>query len=141
MDPEKVEFLPLGFDEFYGKETVVKKENFWQRLLTAVENTCKPMLDRLEKMTEEKKKASEMKIKLLEQELALAEAELDREEAIEDMDGELKCKKIRLLVVIVHVSILNRLITIGFIFYIYFRHELNLVTNFVRLIKSSKINI
>ncbi|XP_057989895.1 protein TIC 100 isoform X1 [Hevea brasiliensis] len=93
MDPEKVQFLPLGFDEFYGKETVVKKENIWQRLLTAVENAFKPMLERLEKWTEEKKKTSEMKIKLLEEELALAEAELSLEEAIEDMDEELKMQE------------------------------------------------
>ncbi|XP_050235113.1 protein TIC 100 isoform X2 [Mercurialis annua] len=93
LDIEKVEFLPLGFDEFYGKETVVKKENFWQRVLTSVENTCKPVLENLEKWTEEKKKTSEMKIKLLEEERALAEAELALEEAIEDMDDELKMQE------------------------------------------------
>ncbi|KDP34372.1 hypothetical protein JCGZ_11255 [Jatropha curcas] len=93
VDPEKVQFLPLGFDEFYGKETVVEKENIWQRLITAVENACKPVFDKLEKWTEEKKKAGEMKIKLLEEELALAEAELSLEEAIEDMDEELKMQE------------------------------------------------
>ncbi|XP_030522393.1 protein TIC 100 [Rhodamnia argentea] len=90
VDPEKVEFLPLGFDEFYGKEEVVKKESFWKRIIMAMENACKPTFDRLEKWTEEKKKASEMKIKLIEKELDLIEAELCLEEAIEDMDEELK---------------------------------------------------
>ena len=26
VDPEKVKFLPLGFDEFYGREVTDKKE-------------------------------------------------------------------------------------------------------------------
>lgn len=91
MDPKKVEFLPLGFDDFYGEETV--QETMWQRLLKAVENAVKPTLDKLEKWTKEKKKESEVKIKLLEEELALAEAELSLEEAIEDMDEELKMQE------------------------------------------------
>ncbi|WCJ41711.1 MORN (Membrane Occupation and Recognition Nexus) repeat-containing protein [Euphorbia peplus] len=94
FDPAKVEFLPLGFDEFYGKETVVRKPTFLERLVTALENTLKPMLDKLEKWTEEKKKTSQMNIELLQEERELAEAELSLEEAIEDMDEELKMQEL-----------------------------------------------
>ncbi|XP_065865825.1 protein TIC 100 [Euphorbia lathyris] len=94
FDPEKVEFLPLGFDDFYGKETVVRKPTFLERLVTAVDNTLKPMLDKLEKWTEEKKKTSEMNIKLLQEEQELAEAELSLEEVLEDMDEELKMQEL-----------------------------------------------
>ncbi|CAK9150518.1 unnamed protein product [Ilex paraguariensis] len=90
VDPEKVQFLPLGFDEFYGRDVSMKKENILMRLVTAVENACKPMFDKLEKWTEEKKKAGEMKMELLEKEIELVEAELCLKEAIEDMDEELK---------------------------------------------------
>lgn len=90
VDPEKAQFLPLGYDEFFGREVAVKKENIWMRLVLAVENACKPLFDKLEKWTEEKKKASEMKMKLIEKELELVEAELCLEEALEDMDEELK---------------------------------------------------
>lgn len=93
FDPEKIEFLPLGFDEFYGKEEVVEKESLWKRIIMAMENACKPTFDRLEKWTEEKKRASEMRIKLIEKELDLIEAELCLEEAIEDMDEELKMRE------------------------------------------------
>ncbi|BBH05088.1 Membrane Occupation and Recognition Nexus repeat-containing protein, partial [Prunus dulcis] len=90
VDPKKAQFLPLGFDEFYGKNIGVKKQNFWMRLVSGVENACKPVLDKVEKWTEEKRKASEMKMKLIEKELELIEAELRLEEVIEDMDEELK---------------------------------------------------
>lgn len=90
VDPDKVEFLPLGFDEFYGRGGAVKSDNVWKRFVTSVENACKPMFDKLEKWTEEKKKAGEMKIELLKKELELAEAELSLKEALEDMDDELK---------------------------------------------------
>ncbi|KAA8544195.1 hypothetical protein F0562_022169 [Nyssa sinensis] len=90
VDPEKVQFLPLGFDEFYGRGVSVKKENIWKRIVTAVENACKPAFEKQEKWTEEKKKESEMKIKLIEKELDLVEAELCLEEALDDMDEELK---------------------------------------------------
>ncbi|XP_010031454.2 protein TIC 100 [Eucalyptus grandis] len=93
FDPEKVEFLPLGFDEFYGKEEVVEKESLLKRIIMAMENACKPTFDRLEKWTEEKKKTGEMKIKLIKKELDLIEAELCLEEAIEDMDEELKMRE------------------------------------------------
>ncbi|KAF8009518.1 hypothetical protein BT93_J0503 [Corymbia citriodora subsp. variegata] len=93
FDPEKLEFLPLGYDEFYGKEEVVEKESLLKRIVMAMENACKPIFDRLEKWTEERKKASEIKIKLIEKELDLIEAELCLEEAIEDMDEELKMRE------------------------------------------------
>ncbi|KAK9985337.1 hypothetical protein SO802_030288 [Lithocarpus litseifolius] len=95
VDPEKARFLPLGYDEFFGREVAVKKENIWMRLVLAVENACKPLFDKLEKWTEEKKKASEMKMKLIEKELELVEAELCLEEALEDMDEELKRRERR----------------------------------------------
>ncbi|KAH9660129.1 protein TIC100 [Citrus sinensis] len=88
-DPEKIEFLPLGFDEFYGR-VVEEKETTWTRIAKGVENKLKPMMDKLGKWTEEKKKESEMKLQLYEKELDLIEAELCLEEAIEEMDEELK---------------------------------------------------
>ncbi|KAJ8568443.1 hypothetical protein K7X08_027976 [Anisodus acutangulus] len=90
VDPDKVEFLPLGFDEFYGRGTAVKSDNRWKRFVTSLENACKPMFDKMEKWTEEKKKAGEMKMELLKKEFELAEAELSLKEALEDMDDELK---------------------------------------------------
>lgn len=88
-DPGKIEFLPLGFDEFYGR-VVEEKETTWTRIAKGVENKLKPILDKLEKWTEEKKKESEMKLQLYEKELELIEAELCLEEAIEEVDEELK---------------------------------------------------
>ncbi|KAH7561183.1 hypothetical protein JRO89_XS10G0186400 [Xanthoceras sorbifolium] len=90
VDPEKIEFLPLGFDEFYGQEEVEESPNMWKRLVMAVGNTLKPVFDKLEKWAEEQKNASEMKMEILEKELDLVEAELCLEEAIEEMDEELK---------------------------------------------------
>ncbi|GLT82065.1 hypothetical protein SLE2022_004780 [Rubroshorea leprosula] len=93
VDAEKAEFLPLGFDEFYGQEEVKEKENMWKSLIVAVENALKPVLDKLEKWSEEKKKASEMKLQLIEKELELIEAELCLEEALEDLDEKLKMRE------------------------------------------------
>ncbi|CAI9105547.1 OLC1v1004486C2 [Oldenlandia corymbosa var. corymbosa] len=90
VEPEKTEFLPLGFDEFYGREVIVKKESFVERLLKSVDNAFKPVLEKLQKWAEEKKKVSESKIELLNLELELKEAELCLKEAIEDMDEQLK---------------------------------------------------
>ncbi|KAK6163496.1 hypothetical protein DH2020_000360 [Rehmannia glutinosa] len=90
VDPDKAQFLPLGFDEFYGREVNVEKDNLWMRLLTSVENACKPIFVGLDKWVEEKKKASETKMELLKKELELVEAELSLKEAIEDLDEELK---------------------------------------------------
>ncbi|KAM1116076.1 hypothetical protein TB2_006534 [Malus domestica] len=90
VDPKKVEFLPLGFDEFYGRNVDAKKKNLWMRVVSAVENACKPIFENVEKWTEEKRKAGEVKLKLIEKELELVEAELCLEEVIEDVDGELK---------------------------------------------------
>ncbi|EHA8588931.1 protein TIC [Cocos nucifera] len=93
-DPEKIEFLPLGFDEFFGRGMKdAKKESGFTRLIAAVENALKPLLDRLEKWTEEKKKGSEMKQKLIEKELEFIEAEICLEEAIEDLETLLKTKQ------------------------------------------------
>lgn len=89
VDPEKAEFLPLGYDEFFGIE-VEEEKSIWKRLVTAVENTLKPALIELEKWVEEKKKAAEVKLKLVEKELDLVEAEICLEEAIEELDEELK---------------------------------------------------
>jgi hypothetical protein len=93
VDPEKAQFLPLGFDEFFGKEVIVKKESIWMRLVLAVENAWKPLFEKLEKWTEEKKKAGKMKMELIEKELELIEAELCLEETIEDMDEDLKMRE------------------------------------------------
>ncbi|CAN4120431.1 unnamed protein product [Withania somnifera] len=90
VDPDKVEFLPLGFDEFYGRGGAVKSDNLWKRFVTSVDKACKPMFDKLEKWAEEKKKAGEMKIEVLKKEFELAEAELSLKEALEDIDDELK---------------------------------------------------
>ncbi|EXB37425.1 hypothetical protein L484_003295 [Morus notabilis] len=88
-DPEKVEYLPLGFDEFYGRDTG-EKEGTFKRFISAVEKACMPVFDKLEKWTEEQKEASELRMKLIEKELELIEAEISLEEAIEDMDEELE---------------------------------------------------
>lgn len=90
FDLDEVEFLPLGFDEFYGREVKVDKENFLKRLITSIENKLKPLFEKLEKWTEEKKKESEIKIDLLRTEIELRKAELSLKEAIEDTDEEIK---------------------------------------------------
>lgn len=92
-DPEKIEYLPLGFDEFYGRDTGKKKEGILKRLVSAVEKAYKPVLDKLERWTEEQKQASELRMKLIEKELDLIEAEISLEETIEDMDEELKTRE------------------------------------------------
>ncbi|KAK8489475.1 hypothetical protein V6N13_018975 [Hibiscus sabdariffa] len=93
VDAEKIQFLPLGFDEFYGREVIQKRDNIWKRFITAIENSLKPGFDKLEKWTEEKKKAGELKMELIEKELDFIEAELCLEEAMEDYDEELKKKE------------------------------------------------
>ncbi|GFQ05622.1 protein tic 100 [Phtheirospermum japonicum] len=90
VNPDNAPFLPLGFDEFYGREETVEKKNLWWRLVTSMENACKPVFDGLEKWSEEKKKASETKMELLKKEMELVDAELSLKEAIEDLDEELK---------------------------------------------------
>ncbi|OMO90216.1 hypothetical protein COLO4_19295 [Corchorus olitorius] len=92
VDPEKAQFLPLGFDEFFGRE-VIAEDGIWKRFIMAIENALKPGFEKLEKWTEEKKKASEMKMQLIEKKLDFIEAELCLEEAIEDMDEELRMKE------------------------------------------------
>ncbi|KAJ0266586.1 Protein TIC 100 [Hirschfeldia incana] len=93
VDPSKVEFLPLGFDEFYGKNMAVKKEHPVKRFVLGIEKAVKPMLDGIEKWTEEKKRENEERKEMLEKELELVEAEICLEEAIEDMDEILRMKE------------------------------------------------
>ncbi|XP_026415266.1 protein TIC 100-like isoform X1 [Papaver somniferum] len=93
VDLNKVEYLPLGFDEFFGRTSIEKKAGLVERLMTTVGNVWKPINDKLEKLSEEIKKNSELKLKLIEQELEFIEAELCLEETIEDMENELKRKQ------------------------------------------------
>ncbi|XP_027341047.1 protein TIC 100 [Abrus precatorius] len=93
VDPEKAVFLPLGYDEFFGRVTKEKKEGIWMRIILAIENACKPWFDKLEKWTEEQKKKTEMEMKVIEEELELVEAELCLEEAIEDLEELLRRKE------------------------------------------------
>lgn len=89
-DPDKIEFLPLGFDEFYGREVRLETKSFLERLITSIENKLKPLFEKLEKWTEEKMEECEMKIDLLKAEIEFREAELSLKEVIEDTDEELK---------------------------------------------------
>lgn len=93
VDPSKVEFLPLGFDEFYGKNVAARKEHPVKRFVLGIEKAVKPMLDGIEKWTEEKKRENEERKEMLEKELELVEAEICLEEAIEEMDEILKMKE------------------------------------------------
>lgn len=93
VDPEKIEFLPLGFDEFYGKEAVEEKQTTQQRIVKAIQNVVKPVCDKIEKWAEDKKKASEMKMEIIKKELDLVEAEICLEEVIEEMDEELRMRE------------------------------------------------
>lgn len=83
-DPDSVEFLPLGDDDD------VEKDSFWSSLVKSVENACKPWLDKLDKLAQEKKEAAEMRKELYKKEVELKEAELALKEAVEDLDEELK---------------------------------------------------
>lgn len=94
VDPKKAEFLPLGFDEFYGEtDGTENKGGILNQFITAVGNACNPVLDKVDKWVEEKRKASEMKLQLIEKELEVIEAELCLEEALEDMEAELEMKQ------------------------------------------------
>ncbi|KAK1322815.1 hypothetical protein QJS10_CPA02g00671 [Acorus calamus] len=92
VDPDEVEFLPLGFDEFYGKVKIEKKSKLLD-MVAAMENAFKPWFERLERWTEEQKKASKMKLDLINQELEFIEAQICLEEAMEDLEMELKRKQ------------------------------------------------
>ncbi|CAL1367061.1 unnamed protein product [Linum trigynum] len=93
-DPSKLQYLPLGFDEFYGKENDEQKETKQQRVLASVENAAKQMIDNLDKWAEEKTKDYEMKKKLIEKELELSEAEILLEDAIDSIDEDLELEEI-----------------------------------------------
>ncbi|XP_020571389.1 protein TIC 100 [Phalaenopsis equestris] len=94
IDLNKVDFLPLGFDEFYGRSpSGEKKQTGLAKLITSAENALKPVFERLDAWIEEKKKTSEMKQKLIEKELEYIEAEICLEEAMEDLEMDLKMKQ------------------------------------------------
>eukprot|EP00268_Persea_americana_P017249 TRINITY_DN18298_c0_g1_i2.p1 TRINITY_DN18298_c0_g1~~TRINITY_DN18298_c0_g1_i2.p1 ORF type:complete len:895 (+),score=213.76 TRINITY_DN18298_c0_g1_i2:189-2687(+) len=94
VDPEKAVFLPLGYDEFFGRAVPgEKKEGKLKQWLTSLENKLMPMFDRLEKWGEEKKKQSEIKNEIFEMELELKEAELCLEEQMKELDMLLKMKQ------------------------------------------------
>ncbi|KAK7272204.1 hypothetical protein RJT34_28668 [Clitoria ternatea] len=93
VDPDKVEFLPLGYDEFFGRDTEGKKEGILMRMVLGIENALKPWLDKLDKWIEDQKKIGDMEKKALEQELELIDAELSLEEAMEDLEQLLRKKE------------------------------------------------
>lgn len=94
VDPDKAHFLPLGFDDFYGRSAPAeKKEGPVRGLITSIQNTLKPLLDGLGLWAKEKLEASEMKLKLIKKQLEFVEAEISLEEEIEDLDRELKRKQ------------------------------------------------
>ncbi|VFQ71561.1 unnamed protein product [Cuscuta campestris] len=88
---EEIEFLPLGFDEFYGRNAdVVEEDHFLKSLVLSVEKAFEPLLSKLEKWAEEKKKDVEMKMELIKKEHELAEAESALNEAVDELDSALK---------------------------------------------------
>ncbi|KAL2331960.1 hypothetical protein Fmac_019541 [Flemingia macrophylla] len=89
VDPEKAVFLPLGYDEFFGRETEGKK-TIGMRIILAIENACKPWFDKLDKWVEEQKKINEEEKKAIQEELELIDAEMDLEDAIQDMEELLR---------------------------------------------------
>ncbi|CAN6438676.1 unnamed protein product [Victoria cruziana] len=91
--PENANFLPLGFDEFYGRTTVVRKKSKLLGIVEAAERFIKPAMNVLEKWCEEQKKACEMRLKLIDQELELKEAEICLKESIEEMEKELELEQ------------------------------------------------
>ncbi|GAB2274654.1 hypothetical protein Dimus_009424 [Dionaea muscipula] len=89
IDPEKVEFLPLGFDEYYGLENG-ENPSFWKRLIGAVQNKLSSFSEKIDKWADKQLEASEARLKEIEKELEFVEAELQLEEAIEDLEELLK---------------------------------------------------
>lgn len=90
VDPEKVDFLPLGYDEFFGRDTKKEKGNIWLRFILGIENACKPWFDKIDKWVEEQKKKREMEMEELEKELELVEAEVRLKEAMEELEDVLR---------------------------------------------------
>ncbi|KAG9459117.1 hypothetical protein H6P81_003625 [Aristolochia fimbriata] len=91
VDPSKAQFLPLGYDEFFGRAVPgQKKEGKLMRLVVAVENFLKPIFEKLDKWAEEMKKSSDLKLKLIDQELEFVEAQICLEETIDDYENALK---------------------------------------------------
>ncbi|KAK9690099.1 hypothetical protein RND81_09G104700 [Saponaria officinalis] len=93
LDLSKVEFLPLGYDEFFGEEEEVPKEGFLTRLICSVENALNPWFEKLEKWSKEQKEASKIRRELIEEEFKLREAELKLEEALEDLEELIKLEE------------------------------------------------
>ena len=94
VDPEKVEFLHLGMEEFNGRAAPrQKRQSGLMRLVSALEDKFKPLADGLEKWAVERKAKTELDLKLIDQELEFIEAEICLEETIEDMELELKMKQ------------------------------------------------
>lgn len=90
VDPDKAVFLPLGFDEYYGKTVQPPKEGKAMKLFTAVENALNPLFEKMKNWVEEQRKVSELKLKLIEQEMEFIEAQICLEEEMEELDNELK---------------------------------------------------
>ncbi|MED6210806.1 hypothetical protein PIB30_067637 [Stylosanthes scabra] len=94
VDPDKAQFLPLGYDEFFG---TVKEEirvvSLWDRLLLAVGNACKPWFDKLNKWAEEQKQKVEQRQKELDEEVELMDVEVRLEDAMEQMDELLRLRE------------------------------------------------
>ncbi|KAL8140377.1 hypothetical protein V2J09_006398 [Rumex salicifolius] len=88
VDPSKVQFLPLGFDEMEEQQSDDEEDDEEKEK----EKKKKPgkMAQKLLNWAEKQKKEGEMRKKLLHQELELVEAELCLEEAIEDMEEDTK---------------------------------------------------
>ncbi|KAG0483164.1 hypothetical protein HPP92_011248 [Vanilla planifolia] len=94
VDPDKAVFLPLGFDEFYGRAPPSeKKPPFFPGLLMSAGAAVRLVLERLDRWVEEKKKAGETRRGLIEKELEYIEAEICMEEALEDLEMELKMQE------------------------------------------------
>ncbi|KAL9247396.1 hypothetical protein vseg_020832 [Gypsophila vaccaria] len=93
IDPSKVEFLPLGFDEFFGREDEEPQEGFVKRLVCSIENALKPWFDKIEKWSEEQKEASRIRRELLDEEFKLMEAELTLEESLQELEDLIKLEE------------------------------------------------
>lgn len=91
VDPSKVQFLPLGFDELEEQPIDEEKEDEDEDKKEK-EKKRRPgkLAQKLLNWAEKSKKEAEMRKKLIEKELELVEAELCLEEAIEDMEEEAK---------------------------------------------------
>ncbi|EPS73845.1 hypothetical protein M569_00908, partial [Genlisea aurea] len=91
VDLEKVAFLPLGFDEFYGKEdTSVPEDTLWIRFLKGVSSRGKLLVEKVDKWMDEIKKSSETRLEKLKEEAEMMEDEMDLEDEMDELDAELQ---------------------------------------------------